>query len=496
MLTFLGERQMKTRIGNVILEVTLIIMLIASVGLADLSDGLVAYYPFNGNTNDESGNGHHGILGGDATIVWDAGGNRKGAGYVLQLDGEGDYVIVDASRAPRMRPACTISGWLKIPSTYPFPSHGAGFVNKMLHSTGFYLYDFAIGHDGPCFAGIGDGTGAPGQETTGKYVYWSDSQEERQAVANYLFDDTWHHLAYTWDPDQIVLYVDGVFQNSISHNVNVYANDPMNWDMNIGRRRNSEYQDWIYCLEASIDEVRIYNRALSPDEINGLINSPPVAVCQDVLIAVGANGYVDASVDGGSYDPDGDGISFSQIPEGPYPVGVYNVELTVTDPSEATDICQAMLVVYDPSDGFVTGGGWIWSPKGAYVANQWLEGKANFGFISKYKKGASEPTGQTEFVFQAGGLNFHSSSYDWLVVAGAKAMFKGVGTINGAGNYGFMLSAVDAALTPSTSEDRFRIKIWDKNVGDAVVYDNQIGDDDEADVTTAIGGGSIVIHTK
>ena len=75
-------------------------------------------------------------------------------------------------------------------------------------------------------------------------------------------------------------------------------------------------------------------------------------------------------------------------------------------------------------------------------------------------------------------------------------MFKGVGTINGAGNYGFMLSAIDAALTPSTSEDRFRIKIWDQNAGDTVVYDNQIGDDDNANVTTAIGGGSIVIHTK
>jgi len=40
----------------------------------------------------------------------------------------------------------------------------------------------------------------------------------------------------------------------------------------------------------------------------------------------------------------------------------------------------------------------------------------------------------------------------------------------------------------------FRIKIWDKDNGDVVVYDNQIGADDDAEPTTAIGGGSIVVH--
>jgi hypothetical protein len=57
-----------------------------------------------------------------------------------------------------------------------------------------------------------------------------------------------------------------------------------------------------------------------------------------------------------------------------------------------------------------------------------------------------------------------------------------------------MLSAVDAALTPSSDVDLFRIKIWDRDSGDAVVYDNMMGTDENADPTTAIGGGSIVIH--
>jgi len=39
-------------------------------------------------------------------------------------------------------------------------------------------------------------------------------------------------------------------------------------------------------------------------------------------------------------------------------------------------------------------------------------GKATFGFVSKYKKGATVPTGNTEFVFKAADLNFHSTSHD------------------------------------------------------------------------------------
>ncbi|MCJ7659477.1 MAG: hypothetical protein MUO67_10035 [Anaerolineales bacterium] len=142
------------------------------------------------------------------------------------------------------------------------------------------------------------------------------------------------------------------------------------------------------------------------------------------------------------------------------------------------------MAIYDPSGGFVTGGGWFDSPENAYKPDPTLTGKATFGFVSKYKKGANVPEGNTEFQFHAGDLNFHSTSYDWLVVAGTKAMFKGTGTINGTDEYKFMLSAED------DSPDTFRIKIWTEDEFDVetVVYDN--GSDQ------AIEGGNIVIHTK
>jgi hypothetical protein len=117
------------------------------------------------------------------------------------------------------------------------------------------------------------------------------------------------------------------------------------------------------------------------------------------------------------------------------PVGVYNVCVRGTDAAGNVAIPECtLLAVYDPSARFVTGGGWIMSPPSAYVANTSLTGKANFGFVSKYQKGANTPTGQTEFQFKAGDLNFHSSSYEWLVVSGTRAQYKGVGTINGAGD--------------------------------------------------------------
>ncbi|MCC6491142.1 MAG: hypothetical protein IT364_26880, partial [Candidatus Hydrogenedentes bacterium] len=151
--------------------------------------------------------------------------------------------------------------------------------------------------------------------------------------------------------------------------------------------------------------------------------------------------------------------------------------------------------VYDPTAGFVTGGGWSWSPLGAYAADPTLEGKANFGFVAKYKKGTNVPEGNTEFKFKAGNLNFHSDTYEWLVVAGAKAMFKGVGTINGEGSYKFMLTAIDGDLKGAA--DTFRIRIWTEEDGNELtVYDNQMDDAIDADAMTELCGGSIIIHKQ
>jgi hypothetical protein len=179
--------------------------------------------------------------------------------------------------------------------------------------------------------------------------------------------------------------------------------------------------------------------------------------------------------------------------------GVYSVGLTVTDHcGQSTSTVFDYVVIYDPNGGFVTGGGWIDSPPGAYVANPTLVGKANFGFIAKYKKGSNQVDGNTEFQFKAGDLNFKSSAHDAmsLVVAGYKAIYKGVGSINGNEEYAFMVSVEDGNLKGSQEADRFRIKIWNRRDG-AIVYDNNVSLSDKGDnavPSTTISGGSIVIH--
>lgn len=178
--------------------------------------------------------------------------------------------------------------------------------------------------------------------------------------------------------------------------------------------------------------------------------------------------------------------------------GVYRIELIVSDTCGNKDTALSEYIpVYDPSGGFVTGGGWIWSPAGAYSVDPALTGKASFGFVAKYKKGSNIPEGHTEFHFRAGNLNFNSTSYDAmrLIISGAKAQFKGVGTINGSGNYGFLVSAVDGELAGGSEWDKFRIKIWDLDNDGAIVYDNNVDEyDDNAEPATTISGGSIIIH--
>jgi hypothetical protein len=173
--------------------------------------------------------------------------------------------------------------------------------------------------------------------------------------------------------------------------------------------------------------------------------------------------------------------------------GVYTLNLTLNDDCGITKTFPfKYIVMYDPTSGFVTGSGTIFSPAGASTLFPNANGIATFGFVSKYVKNKTVPVGNTEFEFEAGDLNFTSTEYDWLVVAGSKAKFKGRGSINGIPGYLFMISAIDGDAKENL--DLFRIKIWNEFTGD-VVYDNQMVDEIDADPITVISSGSIKIHT-
>jgi PKD repeat protein len=174
--------------------------------------------------------------------------------------------------------------------------------------------------------------------------------------------------------------------------------------------------------------------------------------------------------------------------------GVYTVTVTVNDGDNDTASATTTIVVFDPKAGFVSGGGIIRSPAGAYVADPSLTGDAIFAFYSRYRKGVSVPSGETEFAFRAANFRFSSTRYEWLVIAGARAQYKGSGIVNGAGDYGFLLTLADGQLPGGGGIDRFRLKVWEKS--GVLVYDNVIASPDDLDVAEpqALSSGSIVIH--
>jgi hypothetical protein len=244
---------------------------------------------------------------------------------------------------------------------------------------------------------------------------------------------------------------------------------------------NVDYNPWLLTTDSSL----VYTG--TPQPVNSVVLE--ATLFDSGLIGISGMDiefYLDGYDYVGTATTGNDGVAKFELVDIEVAVGVYEVY--------ASTICSlkiksdtGYLAVYDPSAGFVTGGGWIDSPAGAYTPELSLSGKATFGFVSKYKKGQSTPTGNTEFQFKAGNLNFHSDSYDWLIIAGYRAKYKGTGTINGAGEYGFMLTATDS------DPDLFRIKIQDKIDG-TVIYDNKMNSDDTEYDGTELGGGKIIVH--
>lgn len=140
-----------------------------------------------------------------------------------------------------------------------------------------------------------------------------------------------------------------------------------------------------------------------------------------------------------------------------------------------------------PGTGFVTGGGWIQSPAGAYEGSQ--EGKATFGFVAKYNPGGGVPAGNLEFQLHSPHLNYKSTGLDWLLVSRPYAQFAGTGTLNGVGGYYFLVTLEDGGRS---QPDRFRIKIWDGDHN--LVYDSLMGLPSNMGNAAPLDKGSIQIH--
>ncbi|HLF52382.1 T9SS type A sorting domain-containing protein, partial [Flavobacterium sp.] len=265
-----------------------------------------------------------------------------------------------------------------------------------------------------------------------------------------------------------------------------------NYTLTLGGTNTFEIKGVTIDASSSSNPVQLGNSAsLSATVKDGLISINGVSVTFTVINGSGVLVYQETTTT--STVSGVDGVANLNVPSSLLPLGLYQVNAVA---GSGCSTSTAYLSVYDPNGGFVTGGGWIMSPVGAYLIDTSLTGKANFGFVAKYKKGNNQVDGNTEFQFKAGDFNFKSNFLEsgTLVISGAKATYRGTGTVNGAGNYGFMVSAIDGQITGGGGADKFRIKIWDKSIGNAVVYDNQINFAENADANAPLGGGSIVIH--
>lgn len=243
--------------------------------------------------------------------------------------------------------------------------------------------------------------------------------------------------------------------------------------------------------------VEITNNA---PEISDLTVSP-LGLLEDAVFASathGDNNLVAATWNWGdesfsSADINGSQISGSHVYG---EAGLYNVTLTIEDACGLTDTeVYSYIVIYNPCNGFVTGGGYINSPAGAYASSPSSTGKANYGFEAKYNSKDGSPKGEFEFKFESKGskLKVKSSSVEWLMINYDQAIMKGDAKVNERSGYHFIVSIIDGGIAAKNGTDYFRLIVWDDS--NNVIYDNQNGDVDAARASNPAANGQIVIHT-
>jgi len=234
----------------------LVILCAAGLAAGGPTSGLVAYYPLNGNANDESGTGNNGsVLGG---VTWTTGV----VGGAAHLDGTGYIRVPDSASLDLPGAKGTISAFIRVdPSSDQF-----GIVVKESSSSfpSTIAYEFTLRSDWLSML-TSDGS------NTGLGDYFGAG----------LADSIWHHVAATWIADDIRLYIDGALVFQGNEREPVYTTNNISDPVLIGAFRWNVGGMYRY-MTGDMDEVRIYDRALSAEEIGQL---PPIPAPGAVVLA-------------------------------------------------------------------------------------------------------------------------------------------------------------------------------------------------------------------
>ncbi|TKJ38029.1 MAG: hypothetical protein CEE38_04520 [Planctomycetes bacterium B3_Pla] len=222
------------------------------------TDGLVAYYPFNGNANDESGNGHDGTVYG-ATLTTDRFGVPCSA---YSFDGIDDYISVDYMAAFQL-PVFTVSAWVR-PAVDVSDPTSTSVISVVTRGE-----DFAT--DRASFLLIV----APSTSTlaNGVTVLYEDYYDREQYYDTNIYPQVgqWTHLVASRDADGVLsIYSDGFLIGQWLTTPDPASNSYQ--DLLIGAYWFVPTPATAYIanfFSGAIDDVLIYNRALSPGDITG-----------------------------------------------------------------------------------------------------------------------------------------------------------------------------------------------------------------------------------
>jgi len=229
--------------------------------ISNVTLGLIAHIPFDGNADDQTGNGHHGIPQGGVTFVND--GTR---GQVAEFDGVNgviDFGDVDAFEL--LDGSMSFSVWVK---TAVSGSGGMHFLSMMKEQAQYDGYRFFIRDNSTC---------SPGALDFSANYNLSVGDQLTVAASTQVNDGTWHHVCGIIDrgAETIRLYVDGANDIGetgcgwfpISDSNGYGSSDSGTTPFLIGNR----YQSTTY-WHGRIDDVRIYDRALTLLEVHTLLN--------------------------------------------------------------------------------------------------------------------------------------------------------------------------------------------------------------------------------
>lgn len=232
------------------------------------ADGLVVYYPFNGNANDASGNGKNGTVKG-ATLAADRFGNANSA---YSFDGTSSYIYAGniSSLTGTSTSSTTVSLWINSNS-----SSDANSDIFDLRSTNNSQMSMTVNY--PTSGKI-----------KGSYYDPNASIGLSAENANPLQINQWYHVVYVLNNStgKLILYINGIEIGTAIGAVKLLNNPKLN----IGSRFDT-YNSRCCYFKGAIDDVYFWNRALTANEITALYQgcSKPTVTPLTAAIKTGEN---------------------------------------------------------------------------------------------------------------------------------------------------------------------------------------------------------------